>query len=77
MKNSCKYLPGGSLMKPGRGTKPARRPRPRGKEVVPDGQGGRHRFLHPGPISGSDSAYPHHGRDGSAPEEASGPRFAL
>ncbi len=29
-----------------------------------------------GPISGP-SRYPHHGRDGSAPEEAFGPRFAL
>jgi hypothetical protein len=73
----CASEQDGPQAKPGRGTKPARRPRPRGKEVVPDGQGGRHRFPHPGPISGSNSAYPHHGRDGSAPEEASGPRFAL
>ena len=42
----------GPQAKPGRGTKPARSPRPRGKEVVPDGQGGWHRFPHPGPIRG-------------------------
>jgi hypothetical protein len=73
----CASEQDGLQVKPGRGTKPARRPRPRGKEVVPDGQGGRHRFPHPGPISGPDFFYPHHGSDGSAPEEASGPRFAL
>jgi hypothetical protein len=44
----------GPQPKSGYGTKPARRPRPRGKEAVPDGQGGRHRFLHPDPISGSN-----------------------
>jgi hypothetical protein len=66
----------GPQVKPGHGTKPARRPRPRGKEEVPDGQGGRHRSPHQDPISGSKVIYPHHGRDGFAPEEASEPRFA-
>jgi hypothetical protein len=64
-------------VKPGHGTKPARRPRPRGKEVVPDRQGGCYRFPHPGPIRGPKSDYPHHGSDGSAPEEGSGPWLAL
>jgi hypothetical protein len=46
----------GPQVKPGRGTKPARRPRPRGKEAVPDGRGGRHRTPHPGPIRGPISS---------------------
>ena len=48
----CASEQDGPQAKPGRGTKPARRPRPRGKEVVPDGQGGRHRYPHPGLIRG-------------------------
>jgi hypothetical protein len=53
----------------GCGTKQARSLRSQGGEEVPEGQGRKHRSLHPGPIRGSLS-YPH---DGSAPEEASGP----
>jgi hypothetical protein len=59
----------------GRGTKWARSPRPSGKrrcQMGKEGGTGSHiRARSVDPFS-----YSHHGRDGSAPEEASGPRIA-
>ncbi len=64
----------GPQVNPGRGTKPARRPRPSGKrrcQTGKEGGTGSHIWVQ----SDDPLSYPHHDRDGFAPEEASGPWF--